>query len=180
MRGAELVQESAKFQLLFELVPNLLSQGRRILIFSQFTSMLDLMGEELKSRGTKYQMLTGSTRDRQAEIDAFEGGKADVFLLSLKAAGTGLNLTSADTVIHFDPWWNPAAQAQATDRAYRIGQKRPVFVYNLIVAGSVEEQMLKLQRRKRFLATSILEGGNSAGLELSANDVDELFAPLGA
>ena len=180
VRGAELVQESAKFQLLFELVPNLLSQGRRILIFSQFTSMLDLMGEELKNRGTAYQMLTGSTRDRQAEIDAFEGGKADVFLLSLKAAGTGLNLTSADTVIHFDPWWNPAAQAQATDRAYRIGQKRPVFVYNLIVAGSVEEQMLKLQRRKRFLATSILEGGNSAGLELSADDVDELFAPLGA
>lgn len=179
VRGAELVQESAKFQLLFELVPNLLSQGRRILIFSQFTSMLDLMGQQLKSLDTKFQMLTGSTRNRQAEIDAFEGGESDVFLLSLKAAGTGLNLTSADTVIHYDPWWNPAAQAQATDRAYRIGQKRPVFVYNLIVAGSVEEQMLQLQRRKRFLATSILEGGNSAGLELSADDVDGLFAPLG-
>ncbi len=179
VRGAEMVQESAKFQLLFELVPNLLSQGRRILIFSQFTSMLDLMGQELHARGTSFQSLTGSTRNRQAEIDAFEGGNSDVFLLSLKAAGTGLNLTSADTVIHYDPWWNPAAQAQATDRAYRIGQKKPVFVYNLIVAGSVEEQMIQLQRRKRFLATSILEGGSGAGLELSADDVDGLFAPLG-
>ncbi len=180
VRGAELVKESAKFELLFELVPNLLSQGRRILIFSQFTSMLDLMAAELTERNTKYQMLTGSTRNRQAEIDAFEGGESDVFLLSLKAAGTGLNLTSADAVIHFDPWWNPAAQAQATDRAYRIGQKNPVFVYNLIVAGSVEEQMLNLQRRKRFLADSILEGGGSGGLDLSVDDVDGLFAPLGA
>ena len=179
VNGAEMVKESAKFELLFDLVPNLLSQGRRILIFSQFTSMLDLMADELRERNTNYQMLTGSTRNRQAEIDAFEGGKSDVFLLSLKAAGTGLNLTSADTVIHYDPWWNPAAQAQATDRAYRIGQKRPVFVYNLIVAGSVEEQMLQLQRRKRFLATSILEGGTGTGLDLSADDVEGLFAPLG-
>ncbi|MBL4633115.1 MAG: DEAD/DEAH box helicase [Kofleriaceae bacterium] len=153
--GANQVKESAKFELLFDLVPSLLGQGRRILIFSQFTSMLDLMAEELKDREIGYQMLTGSTKDRQAEIDAFEGGNADVFLLSLKAAGTGLNLTSADTVIHYDPWWNPQAQAQATDRAYRIGQKNPVFVYNLIVAGRVEEQMLALQKRKRFLADSI-------------------------
>jgi len=178
VRGAEQVKESAKFELLFDLVPSLLSQGRRILIFSQFTSMLDLMAAKLQESDTKYQMLTGSTRNRQAEIDAFERGDSDIFLLSLKAAGTGLNLTSADTVIHYDPWWNPAAQAQATDRAYRIGQKKPVFVYNLIVAGSVEEQMLQLQRRKRFLATSILEGGTAAGLELSVDDVDGLFAPL--
>lgn len=178
VRSADEIKESAKFELLFDLVPNLLAQGRRILIFSQFTSMLDLMGEELTRRKTGFQILTGSTRNRQAEIDAFEGKQSDVFLLSLKAAGTGLNLTSADTVIHYDPWWNPAAQAQATDRAYRIGQKNPVFVYNLIVAGSVEEQMLQLQRRKRFLADSILEGGDGGGLDLSADDVDGLFAPL--
>jgi SNF2 family DNA or RNA helicase len=179
VRSAAEVTESAKFELLFELLPNLLDQGRRILVFSQFTSMLDLMAQELRGREVGYRMLTGATRKRQAEIDAFEGGEADVFLLSLKAAGTGLNLTSADTVIHYDPWWNPAAQAQATDRAYRIGQKNPVFVYNLIVAGSVEEQMLQLQRRKRFLADSILEGGSRGGLDLSADDVDGLFAPLG-
>jgi superfamily II DNA or RNA helicase len=178
VRTAETVKESAKFELLFDLLPNLLDQGRRVLVFSQFTSMLALMAQELKERELGFQMLTGSTRNRQAEIDAFEGGKSDVFLLSLKAAGTGLNLTSADTVIHYDPWWNPAAQAQATDRAYRIGQKNPVFVYNLIVAGSVEEQMLGLQRRKRFLAESILEGGSGGGLDLSTDDVDGLFAPL--
>ncbi len=179
VRGAAQVTESAKFNLLFDLVPNLLSQGRRILIFSQFTSMLDLMGKEMKERDIGYQILTGSTRDRQVEIDAFERGDSDVFLLSLKAAGTGLNLTSADTVIHYDPWWNPAAQAQATDRAYRIGQKNPVFVYNLIVAGSVEEQMLQLQKRKRFLADSILEGTETGGLDLSVDDLEDLFKPLG-
>ena len=97
---------------------------------------------------SRYLLLTGETRDRQRVVDAFEAGRADVFLISLKAGGTGLNLTSADTVVHYDPWWNPAAQAQATDRAYRIGQTRPVFVHNLYVAGSVEERVLALQQRK--------------------------------
>ncbi len=178
VRSARGVQESAKFELLFDLLPSLLDQGRRVLVFSQFTSMLALMAQELSERELGFQLLTGSTRNRQAEIDAFEGGASDIFLLSLKAAGTGLNLTSADTVIHYDPWWNPAAQAQATDRAYRIGQKKPVFVYNLIVAGSVEEQMLALQRRKQFLADSILESGGGGGLHLSTDDLDGLFAPL--
>lgn len=178
VRSADGIKESAKYQLLFDLVPSLLQQGRRILIFSQFTSMLDLLAGGMKERDIGYEMLTGATRNRQAQIDAFEGGRSDVFLLSLKAAGTGLNLTSADTVIHYDPWWNPTAQAQATDRAYRIGQKNPVFVYNLIVAGSVEEQMLKLQRRKRHLADGILKGDAGGGLDLSVDDVDGLFAPL--
>jgi SNF2 family DNA or RNA helicase len=101
-----------------------------------------------------------------------------VFLISLKAGGTGLNLTTADTVIHYDPWWNPAAQAQATDRAYRIGQKNPVFVYNLIVAGSVEERMLGLQARKRALADGLLAKASESGVSLSQNDVDDLFAPI--
>lgn len=178
VRSARNIEDSAKYEFFFEQLPGLLGQGRRVLVFSQFTSMLSLLGEGLRERDIGYRVLTGGTRNRQREIDAFEEGEADVFLLSLKAAGTGLNLTSADTVIHYDPWWNPAAQAQATDRAYRIGQTRPVFVYNLIVAGSVEEQMLKLQRRKQELATSIIEQGGAGGLDLTSADVDGLFAPL--
>jgi SNF2 family DNA or RNA helicase len=99
--------------------------------------------------------LTGQTADRQKPIDAFQRGRSDVFLISLKAGGAGLNLTGADTVIHYDPWWNPAAQAQATDRAHRIGQTKPVFVHDLIAAGSVEERMLGLQRHKRLPATRL-------------------------
>jgi SNF2 family DNA or RNA helicase len=120
--------------------------------------------------------LTGATADRQAAVDTFQGGKAEVFLISLKAGGTGLTLTRADTVIHYDPWWNPAAQAQATDRAYRIGQTRPVFVYRLIAAGSVEERMLRLQQRKRELAQGLL--ADSGGVSLTAGEVEELLAPL--
>jgi SNF2 family DNA or RNA helicase len=136
-----------------------------------------LISEELLKRGTRHAMLTGATRDRQAAIDAFQNGKVDLFLISLKAGGTGLNLTRADTVIHYEPWWNPAAQAQATDRAHRIGQQNPVFVHNLIVAGSVEERMMRLKEKKRHLADSILgDAGGTAGL--SEDDVDDLFAPL--
>ncbi len=109
--------------------------------------MLALLSEGLRARKVRTVELTGSTVDRQKVVDVFESRQADVFLISLKAGGTGLNLTSADTVIHYDPWWNAAAQSQATDRAYRIGQTKPVFVYNLIVAGSVEERMLRLHRR---------------------------------
>lgn len=177
MDAARFVRESAKYELLFEMLDTQLSQGHRVLVFSQFTSMLKLISEGLEQRGTGHLMLTGSSRDRQGLVDDFEGGKADIFLISLKAGGTGLNLTSADTVIHYDPWWNPQAQAQATDRAYRIGQKRPVFVYNLFVAGSVEERMLRLQQRKRNLANAILGASNDTSL-LTEQDVDMLFAPL--
>jgi SNF2 family DNA or RNA helicase len=111
-------------------------------------------------------------------VDAFEAGQADVFLISLKAGGTGLNLTSADTVIHYDPWWNPAAQAQATDRAHRIGQTKPVFVHQLIVAGSVEERMLELQRQKQELASGLVGNGGSQHTHFSESDLSDLFAPL--
>ena len=174
--AARIVRSSAKFDFLMETVQLQLSQGHRILIFSQFTKMLGLIGQGLKERDIGYVELTGATQNRQAKCDDFESGKAHVFLISLKAGGTGLNLTSADTVIHYDPWWNPAAQAQATDRAYRIGQKRPVFVYNLIVAGSVEAKMLQLQQQKRYLADTIL--GNQSLGALSEHEVDELFQPL--
>ncbi len=177
MRTAQTIEESAKFEALFEMLPDMLEQGRQVLIFSQFTRMLALIGDELRERGIEFVVITGSTTDRQAAVDAFQSGAVKVFLLSLKAAGTGLNLVAADTVIHFDPWWNPAAQAQATDRAYRIGQKRPVFVYNLIVSGSVEERMVALQRHKQALADGLL-AQDEGGIELTAEDVDDLFAPL--
>jgi len=177
--AARFVRESAKYELLFSLLSRLLPDGHRVLVFSQFTSMLKLIAAGLDERGHHYVSLTGATQNRRAPIEAFERGKADVFLISLKAGGTGLNLVSADTVIHYDPWWNPAAQDQATDRAYRIGQTKPVFAYNLIVAGSVEERMLALQQRKRRLASDILggaEAGGSGGLDEA--EVEHLLSPL--
>jgi len=172
------VRESAKYDVLMELVAQQLAQGRRVLVFSQFASMVRLISEGLTARDVRWVALTGATADRQGAVDTFQQRRADVFLITLKAGGTGLNLTTADTVIHYDPWWNPAAQAQATDRAHRIGQTRPVFVYNLIVAGSVEERMLGLQRRKRQLADGILAHGQAAGLPVSAREVESLFAPI--
>jgi superfamily II DNA or RNA helicase len=177
------VRESAKYTLLMDLVAQQRAAGRRLLVFSQFATMLGLIGQGLTQAGVRYALLTGATTNREKAIDEFQSGKVDVFLISLKAGGTGLNLTTADTVVHYDPWWNPAAQAQATDRAHRIGQTRPVFVYNLIVAGSVEERMLALQRRKRALAEGLLGRQGSGdprdgGTPLSASDVDRLFAPI--
>jgi SNF2 family DNA or RNA helicase len=176
--SARRVKESAKFDLFFELLATQLGQGRRVLVFSQFTRMLDLLAAGLDERKLPFVELTGATQDRQRAVDRFEGREVDVFLISLKAGGTGLNLTSADTVVHYDPWWNAASQAQATDRAYRIGQTRPVFVYNLIATGSVEERMLQLQQKKSELARSLL-GGSAIKTPLSELEVDDLFAPLG-
>jgi superfamily II DNA or RNA helicase len=176
--SARRVKESAKFDLFFELLATQLGQGRRVLVFSQFTRMLELLAGGLEERHISFVELTGRTLDRQRAVDRFEGREVDVFLISLKAGGTGLNLTSADTVVHYDPWWNAASQAQATDRAYRIGQTRPVFVYNLITQGSVEERMLQLQQKKAELARSLL-GGSAVKTALSELDVDDLFAPLG-
>ena len=175
---ARRVEHSAKYELFFQLLGDQLREGRRVLVFSQFTRMLGLLARGLDERGIDHFCLTGATQNRQSLVDRFEAGEVDVFLISLKAGGTGLNLVSADTVIHYDPWWNAAAQMQATDRAYRIGQKKPVFVYNLIVASSVEERMLGLQRKKRHLADTILGAGGAAG-GLSEADVADLLAPLG-
>jgi superfamily II DNA or RNA helicase len=176
--AARFVRESGKYELCFELLTQLLRDGHRVLLFSQFTSMLALLAQGLQERKLRYATLTGATQNRQKPVDEFECGKADVFLISLKAGGTGLNLVSADTVIHYDPWWNPAAQDQATDRAYRIGQKKPVFVYNLVAAGSVEERMLGLQQRKRELAGSVLGAPAGSGLHLGLDEVEQLFSPL--
>jgi SNF2 family DNA or RNA helicase len=176
--AAREVTGSAKLDVLLDLVDQQLGDGRRLLVFSQFARMLGLISEGLLARGVGHVTLTGSTPDRQKPIDAFQTGRADVFLISLKAGGAGLNLVGADTVIHYDPWWNPAAQAQATDRAHRIGQTKPVFVHDLIIAGSVEERMLSLQRHKRDLADAILEPASRRGTRLSERDVDDLLAPL--
>jgi SNF2 family DNA or RNA helicase len=151
-------------------------------VFSQFTSMLDVIERELDRLGIRWLSITGKTQARQEIVDRFQAGEVPVLLVSLKAGGTGLNLTAADTVIHYDPWWNPAAQAQATDRAYRIGQQKPVFVYNLIAAGSVEERMLGLQQYKRRLAGAVVasgqgQGGSSPSL-LGEAEVEHLLAPL--
>jgi superfamily II DNA or RNA helicase len=178
MEAARFVRESVKFTRLFQLLETHLECKRRVLVFSQFTGMLDLIGKELIARDIDYLSLTGQTQNRQAKVDAFERGHADVFLISLKAGGTGLNLTSADTVIHYDPWWNPAAQDQATDRAYRIGQKKPVLVQELVIVGSVEERMRALQQQKRELARAILHGEIPGEKRLSERDVDDLLAPL--
>jgi len=176
--AAREVVGSAKLDTLLELLDHSLAEGRRILVFSQFARMLGLISEALLARGVRHVSLTGHTPDRQKPVDAFQQGKADVFLISLKAGGAGLNLTGADTVIHYDPWWNPAAQAQATDRAHRIGQTKPVFVHDLIVVGSVEQRMLSLQRHKQFLADSILDGGKVASGRLTEREIDDLLAPL--
>jgi len=176
VEAARNLRASAKYESFFELLEKQLAEERRVLVFSQFTRMLALLRQGLEERGISHVELTGSTLDRSGPVDAFQSGRVQVFLISLKAGGTGLNLTRADTVIHYDPWWNPAAQAQATDRAHRIGQTRPVFVYSLIAAGSVEERMLRLQQKKQRLADNLLGTANAA--QLSPDELDDLFAPL--
>ncbi|MEZ5460193.1 SNF2-related protein [Dokdonella sp.] len=180
LEGARRIKESAKLDLLLELTDSLVAEGRRILVFSQFAEMLDLIAKALTLRKQKFQMLTGQTPGSQrAELVArFQAEEVPIFLISLKAGGVGLNLTAADTVIHYDPWWNPAVEAQATDRAHRIGQDKPVFVYKLICTGTVEEKIQALQERKASLAEAVLEGGSTQALRFDEEDLAELFAPL--
>ena len=178
--AARRVAESAKLELLMEMLDELLAEGRRVLLFSQFTEMLALVEAELGRRGVRYVLLTGETRDRARPVKAFQAGEVPLFLISLKAGGTGLNLTAADTVIHYDPWWNPAVERQATDRAHRIGQTRPVFVYKLIVAGSVEEKISVMQARKAALAEAVLGEPGRAAAPLSPDDIAALFEPMEA
>jgi superfamily II DNA or RNA helicase len=168
---------SAKLDWLMSAVPEMISSGRRILVFSQFTSMLRLIATALDARGLAYEMLTGTTRDRAARIDAFQAGTVPIFLLSLKAGGTGLNLTAADTVIHYDPWWNPAVETQATDRAHRIGQDKPIFVYKLIAEASIEEKIVHLQAGKQAILTALYGDGGAHAAGFDAAEVDELLAP---
>lgn len=183
LESARKAGRSAKLEQLCELVPTLVEEGRRILIFSQFTEMLALIGDALEKDGIPFTTLTGDTpgKTRTQRVALFQQGEIPVFLISLKAGGTGLNLTAADTVIHYDPWWNPAVEAQATGRAHRMGQQSPVFVYKLVCAGTVEERILDLQARKSDLAASILEGGGERpgeGPLFDEEDLALLFAPV--
>ena len=176
--GALTLADSGKLSALLAMLEELVGEGRRVLVFSQFTSLLELIEPELEARHIAYTRLTGNTQDRRTPVQQFQAGAYPVFLISLKAGGAGLNLTAADTVIHVDPWWNPAAEAQASDRAYRIGQDKPVFVYKLITRGSVEEKIQQLQHGKANLARGVLEGGSQAQWRLSEDDLQALFAPL--
>jgi len=175
--------ERAKLELLADLLPALVDEGRRVLVFSQFTEMLSLAAEMLDTLALPYLTLTGQTppgqrgavvRQFQAQGDA----SAAILLVSLKAGGLGLNLTAADTVIHLDPWWNPAVEEQATARAHRIGQDQPVFVYKLVVEGSIEERMLELQARKAALAQGVLGHDAEGAVKFSEADLHALLAPL--
>ncbi|SKC94695.1 DEAD/DEAH box helicase [Paraburkholderia hospita] len=174
------IRESAKLELLLEMLPELIEEGRRILLFSQFTGMLDLIATALGEAQIPYVTLTGETTDRVTPVKRFMQGKVPLFLISLKAGGVGLNLTAADTVIHYDPWWNPAVENQATDRAHRLGQDRPVFVYKLITAGSVEEKIVAMQARKAALADAILSDNAAGAVKFSEEDLAALFEPIPA
>lgn len=171
---SEMTIPSAKLNFLMEILPQLIEGGRRILIFSQFTSMLKLIEKELQKINVSYLKLTGSSKNRPELIAQFQTGNMPIFLISLKAGGTGLNLTAADTVIHYDPWWNPAVEDQATDRVHRIGQTRPVFVYKLIMKGTVEEKILTLQEKKKALVDGVL-GDNQLSQMITPEDLEGLF-----
>jgi len=168
--------DSGKMEIFSELLEEVLDGGHRVLVFSQFVGMLTLLKEKLAGEGTEFCSLDGSTKDRGAVVARFQSdSRIPVFLISLKAGGVGLNLTGADTVIHFDPWWNPAVEDQATDRAHRIGQTRVVTSYKLIARGTVEEKILKLQTRKREVIKATLAGEEQLAETLTWEEIQELL-----
>jgi SNF2 family DNA or RNA helicase len=177
--AAKKVKTSAKLDQLMALLPEMLAEGRRILLFSQFTSMLTLIEAELKKRNLPWVKLTGQSQKRDAIIEQFTSGQVPLFLISLKAGGVGLNLPQADTVIHYDPWWNPAVENQATDRAHRIGQTQSVWVIKLVAQGTIEERILALQERKAQLAGSLYSDSAARKEPLfTEGDLAELLQPL--
>lgn len=168
---------SGKLDLLMEQLPDILEGGHSVIVFSQFTSMLSIIAHELKQRNIPFFYLAGSTsaQERKREVKEFNRGEVKVFLISLKAGGTGLNLTGADIVIHFDPWWNPAVEDQATDRAYRIGQKKKVQVIKYVMKDSIEEKIYELQKRKKQLSDQLIQAGESFVTQLTMEEIKELF-----
>ena len=169
---------SGKFEALQDMLEEIISEGHRILLFSQFVEMLKIVKSWLEYKGIRHEYLTGETQDRQERVDRFNNDPGiPIFLISLKAGGTGLNLTGADYVIHYDPWWNPAVEDQATDRAYRIGQTKKVFVYRLITRGTVEEKIMKLKDRKRDLVDTVISVDRDMGKALSFKDLKDILTP---
>ncbi|MFZ6750144.1 DEAD/DEAH box helicase [Undibacterium sp. Ren11W] len=182
LKGAQTphTMERAKLEMLSDMLPSLVAEGRRMLIFSQFTEMLELIAEQLEQLALPYLSLTGKTpvAQRGKLVASFQDTQVPILLISLKAGGVGLNLTAADTVIHMDPWWNPAVEEQATARAHRIGQEQAVFVYKLVVQGSIEERILDLQARKAALAEGVLGSDAALAPKFDAADLQALLAPL--
>ncbi|MBP3923663.1 DEAD/DEAH box helicase family protein [bacterium] len=171
------IMKSGKFEKLKSMLEEIISEGHRILLFSQFVDMLDIIKAWLEREGIEYEYLTGKTKDRQGAVERFNSStKIPIFLISLKAGGTGLNLTGADYVIHYDPWWNPAVEDQATDRAYRIGQTKKVFVYRLITKNTVEEKIQKLKTIKRNLVDSVISVDRNITKSLTMEDLKEIFS----
>jgi SNF2 family DNA or RNA helicase len=170
-------EPSAKLDVLLYRLREVLDEGHKALVFSQFTSLLAIVRERLQTSGTVYEYLDGKTRDRQARVERFQNDPdCRLFLISLKAGGLGLNLTAADYVFILDPWWNPAVEAQAVDRAHRIGQARQVFAYRLIARETVEEKVLQLQESKRSLADAIIGAQNSLIRDLRPEDIELLLS----
>jgi len=178
LESAQKTNSSAKIAWLKDRLPTMVAQGRRILLFSSFTSMLDIIAEELESLSLPFLMLTGKSKHRGKMVEQFQKSEIPIFLISLKAGGVGLNLTAADTVIHYDPWWNPAAEQQANDRAYRIGQDKPVFVYKLITKGTVEEKIQQMQQQKHKLAQGLYDQESLDTMNLTPEDWQALFRPI--
>ena len=164
---------SAKMETCMNIIRETVDNGHKVLLFSQFTSMLEIFEKRLREEKIDFFTLTGATgkEKRMSLVNSFQNSKTPVFLISLKAGGTGLNLTAADVVIHYDPWWNTAAQEQATDRAHRIGQKHVVTVYKFIAKGTIEESILKLQESKRSLAESIISENSDVSSSLTKDDI---------
>jgi SNF2 family DNA or RNA helicase len=170
-------EKSAKLDMLLEQLREILDEGHKALVFSQFTSLLAIVRDRLDSDGVIYEYLDGATRDRQARVERFQNdADCGLFLVSLKAGGLGLNLTAAEYVFLLDPWWNPAVEAQAIDRAHRIGQARQVFAYRLIARDTVEEKVLELQKTKRDLAAAIIGEDNSLIRNLRREDLELLLS----
>ncbi|MDD3420662.1 MAG: DEAD/DEAH box helicase, partial [Candidatus Gastranaerophilales bacterium] len=175
--GARGKIDSGKFEKLKAMLEEIVDEGHRVLLFSQFVDMLDIIKDWLTKKGIKHEYLTGQTKDRKEKVERFnEDSTIPIFLISLKAGGTGLNLTGADYVIHYDPWWNPAVEDQATDRAYRIGQTKKVFVYRIITKGTVEEKIQKLKSKKRDLVDSIISVDRDIGKSLTYDDLKEILS----
>ena len=176
--AVRLTGRSEKLDLLDELIGTVLAEGGAALVFTQYVAMARLLEAHLARLGVPSQLLHGGTpiREREAMVRRFQAGELPVFLLSLKAGGTGLNLTAADHVIHYDRWWNPAVEDQATDRAYRIGQTRPVQVHRLVTGGTIEEKVAELLTRKRALADAVLANGEAALTELSNDELRDFVA----
>lgn len=171
------ILSSGKFEKLKVMLEEIISEGHRVLLFSQFVDMLDIVKAWLEREGIEYEYLTGKTKDRQGAVERFNSSnRIPIFLISLKAGGTGLNLTGADYVIHYDPWWNPAVEDQATDRAYRIGQTKKVFVYRLITKNTVEEKIQKLKTIKRNLVDSVISVDRNITKSLTMDDIREIFS----